>query len=82
MKLIWFLIMFAGGIAIIYYREALQRISGNFAWAEKWLGQGGTFTFYLFVGIGFMIYAIFYVTGTIDAVIDATLGRFIFTPNQ
>lgn len=82
MKFIWFLVLFCGGIAVITYRERMQRLSGNFAFAEKWLGAGGTFTFYIFLGLGMIVFSVLYVTGTLDGFIEGTVGRFFFTPGN
>lgn len=82
MKFIYFLIMLAGGLAIIVYRERLQRISGNFAFAEKYLGNGGTFNFYILLGFGVIIFSFLYVTGTTEGFIQGTFGRFFFTPSN
>lgn len=76
MRFIYFLCMMAIGLGLIVYREKVQRITGNFAFAEKYLGQGGTFHFILLLGIGFIIFSVVYVTGTLDAAIQSTVGRF------
>ena len=77
-----FLLLFSAGLAIIIYRERLQRFSGSFAFAEKWFGQGGTFQFYLLLGLGFIVFSVLYITGTLDAVIEKTIGRFLLAPGQ
>lgn len=81
-KLFWFLALFVGGFAVIYFREKLQRFSGNFAFAEKWLGSGGTFNFYILFGLGMIVISIVYVTGTLDGFIQGTVGRFFLTPGE
>lgn len=81
MRFIYFLLLFAAGLGMIIYRERLQRLSGNFAVAEKWFGSGGTYTFYLLLGFGTIIFSVAYVTGTIDGLVQSTVGRFFFTPN-
>jgi hypothetical protein len=74
--------LFGGGLALIYYRERVQRFTGNIAFAEKYLGTGGTFRLYLLLGIGATIFSILYITGTLDSALQSTLGRFFFTPGS
>lgn len=74
------LILFFLGLALVIYRERVQAFTGDIGFAEKYLGTGGTFTFYLFLGIGTMIFSILYVTGASDAFIDNTVGRIFFRP--
>jgi hypothetical protein len=76
MKILYFLILFAIGLGLIVYREKVQRISGNIDFAEKYLGNGGTFNLILLVGIGFILFSIFYITGTLDGIVESTVGRF------
>lgn len=80
MRIIYFLLMFAAGLSIMIYRERLQRLSGNFAFAEKWLGNGGTFNFYVLLGLGIIIFSVAYITGTIDGLVGSTVGRLFPTP--
>jgi hypothetical protein len=80
MRFIYFLLLFAAGLLIIIYRERIQRVSGNFAFAEKWFGNGGTYTFYILLGFGTIIFSVAYVTGTLDGLVGATFGRILPTP--
>jgi hypothetical protein len=79
MTFIYFLCMMGIGLGLIVYRERVQRITGNFAFAEKYLGVGGTFNFILLVGVGFIVFSVLYVTGGLDAAIESTVGRFFIT---
>ena len=82
MRFILFPIWFLLGLALVKYREAVQRFTGDIAFAEKWLGIGGTFRLYLLLGIAIMIASILYVTGTLDGFISGTFGRVFFVPGQ
>lgn len=64
------------------YRDPIQRFTGDMAFAEKWLGVGGTFRLYLLIGIAMMFGSILYITGTLDTLIDGTVGRVFFVPGQ
>lgn len=76
MRFIYFLSMMAIGLALIVYRERVQRITGSIGFAEKYLGQGGTFNLILLVGMGFIVFSVLYITGSLDAAIQSTIGRF------
>jgi hypothetical protein len=80
MRFIYFLLLFTAGLLIIIYREKIQRVSGNFAFAEKWFGNGGTYTFYILLGFGTIIFSVAYGTGTLDGLVGSTVGRFFLTP--
>lgn len=82
MRFVYFLLAFFGGLALVVYREKVQRFTGNFAFAEKYLGSGGTYNFYLLLGVFLMITSIIYVTGGLDSLIQATLGRIFFVPGE
>ncbi|MDP2691853.1 MAG: hypothetical protein Q8O95_05640 [bacterium] len=82
MRFIYFILLFAAGLGMIIYREKIQRFTGNIAFAEKWLGEGGTFNLYLFFGIFLIFISVAYVTGTLDTFISSTAGRFILVPGQ
>jgi len=65
----------AMGFAFIKYREALYRFTGPNAWAERWLGSGGTFNLYILIGSGMVIGAILYLFGVLDSLTQAVFGR-------
>ncbi len=76
MRFITFLLFFTGGFVVVYYRERIQSFTGNFAWAEQKLGPGGTFTIILLIGLLMSIGSILYITGTLETLIEATIGKF------
>jgi len=82
MKFIYFLLLFFGGLGLVYYRDRVQRFTGSIGFAEKYLGMGGTFHFYLLLGIAFMVISILYITGTLDFLIENTVGRIFFLPDS
>ena len=69
------LVCMALGFAIIKYREALYRFTGPNAWAERWLGSGGTFNLYILIGSGVVIASILYLFGVLDGLTEAVFGR-------
>jgi len=80
MHFINFLLIFGLGLLLVMYREKVQRFTGSFAFAEKYLGAGGTYNFYLLLGIATMFFSFAYLFGTFDGLIHATVGRFFLTP--
>lgn len=64
------------GFVIIYYRERIKRFTGDFAWAEKHLGPGGTYTAIFLFGVAVFLGALMYMLGTLQVLWESTLGRF------
>jgi len=48
--------------------------TGDFSWAEKYLGSGGTNTFIVLFAIGVFILSLMYSLGTLDSFISNSLG--------
>jgi len=75
-KIIWSLLIAASGFGLLVYTEPVKRFTGPIDFAEKYFGAGGTYTFFKLVGLGLIIGALFWVTGTIDRLIpDFLLAR-------
>lgn len=58
--LIFLILVVVGALTVIYHRKIRETINFEIAWAEKYLGDGGTYTAYVLFGIiaiilGFMI---------------------------
>ncbi len=81
MRLFYALIIFFLGLGLVKYRERVQSFTGTIGFAEQYLGVGGTFTFYILVGIGAMFFSILYLTGTFDS-IAFFIGKFFFVGTQ
>jgi hypothetical protein len=62
--------MIQGIIAIIAayvclrYRAQIVEFTGKFEWAERYLGQGGTYTFVIILGAFFFFWGVGSITGT------------------
>jgi len=63
-----------GGFLIIVFREKLQRVSGDIAFAEKYLGSGGTFGLFVIIGILLFIVGLMWAFGTLDAFSESVIG--------
>ena len=68
-------ILMYSGFLIIKYREALYSFTGPNAWAERWLGSGGTFNLYVLLGSALAFGSILYFFGVIEGLTNAIFGR-------
>lgn len=75
MRFLYFLFFFFSGLGLIRYRERVQSFTGSFPFAEKYLGQGGTYHFLLLLGIATCILSIMYISGTLDGLIENTFWK-------
>lgn len=51
MRIIWFILAVAAGLAMMIYRERIARTVGKSDLAEKYLGAGGTYAMWSIIGI-------------------------------
>ena len=49
-------------LLLIIYRERIRAFMGTFAWAERRLGPGGTYTVLLLAGVFGFIFSLVYMT--------------------
>lgn len=61
MKALWFLLIIGLGFATLYFAYPLYKITGSFDWVDKYLGSGGTISFWRLVGVVLVIFAFAYV---------------------
>jgi hypothetical protein len=80
MNFFYFLLMFFGGLGMVIYREAVQRFIGNIPVAEQYLGSGGTYTFLLLIGLFFMVGSLMWITGSLDFLVEGTIGKIFVKP--
>lgn len=72
-----FLVLILGSLVaylMLKYRGAVKQFTGDFAWAEKYLGSGGTNTFIVLFAIGVFVLSLMYALGTLEALIGDKLG--------
>lgn len=67
------------GIVIIVYRERIKRFTGDFAFAEKWFGPGGTYTAILIFGALVSLGCLMYMFGTLQLLLAKIFGPFFAT---
>ena len=79
--------MFKGALAIITsfllikYRERIVGITGKFSWAEKYLGMGGTYRFFVILGVIVFLWGVASITGTTDILLKP-LGGVMFPGSE
>ena len=56
MKILEFIGFLIAGFALIYFAYPLANITGRQDWVEKYLGSGGTITFYRLLGLLIVIF--------------------------
>jgi len=64
------------GILIMVYRFHLKQITGDIAFAEHYLGAGGTYTFFILLGILIAVLSMMYAFGNLQEFIGGTFGQF------
>ncbi len=71
----WFLI--PAGVLIIVYCDKVVQFVGEIAFAEKWFGSGGTYTFVKLMGLLMTLFAFMWITGGLQDFLRGTLGKII-----
>ena len=70
------LLFAALGVLILKYTYPLKNAFGSWGWAERYLGNGGTYSAWKLIGIGLMILGVLWATGTLGGLLAGTLGQF------
>ncbi len=64
---------------IMVYRAKLKEFTGEIAFAEKYLGVGGTYNLFILIGMVVFIFSVMYMFGSFQEIFAATLGRFFIS---
>lgn len=70
------------GFVILFYRAAIKQFMGNIAWAEKYLGLGGTWTFIVILGVLTSVLSFLWMMGVIQGFVSDEFGAFFRPPAQ
>lgn len=64
----FFMLLICLGLAFLMlrYTEKLKRLLGDIAFAEKYLGAGGTYTLIKLIALGLIVFGFVYASGQID----------------
>lgn len=61
---------------LIIYRYHLKQFTGDIAFAEQYLGSGGTYNLFILIGIIIFILSLMYALGTLQGFVSGTFGHF------
>ncbi|MCD5375014.1 hypothetical protein LR010_01015 [Candidatus Gracilibacteria bacterium] len=64
--LFYSVLFIAGGISIIKYRRNVKSWTGNWLWAEKILGSGGTYVLMILIGLFLIFFGVIYPFGGME----------------
>jgi hypothetical protein len=81
MRLLIGLIGIPLGFYIVIKREQLKDFTGDIEFAEKRLGSGGTYTFFVLLGVLVAAGSMMYMFGVLQLLLGDTVGRLLF-PSQ
>ncbi len=65
------------GLLILIFRPRIKDFTGDLGFAEKWLGSGGTWTFFIILGVGIFILSLMWATGSLQSFMVGRFGQFI-----
>jgi hypothetical protein len=64
------------GLLLIKYRAKVREFTGLIGFAEKYLGSGGTYTFYLLLGAALIFLSVLYATGQLQSFLANNFLRY------
>ncbi|QQR55166.1 hypothetical protein IPG41_01185 [Candidatus Peregrinibacteria bacterium] len=65
------------GLLILIYRPKIKDFTGDIAFAERYLGSGGTWTFFIILGVGIFILSLLWATGTFQSFTSDRFSQFL-----
>ncbi len=75
MKLIFVLLAFALMLVVLKYRFKIYYFTGDIAWAEKYLGSGGTVKLIILIAVLIFLGTLMYALGTLQSLAKDTVGK-------
>ena len=63
------LLAIAASFFLIKYRERVVAFTGKFAWAEQYLGMGGTYNLMVIIAVVLFLWGVASITGTTDVLL-------------
>lgn len=64
------------GVIIMIYRYHLKQFTGDIAFAEQYLGAGGTYNLFIIIGLAVSILSLMYAFGTLQEFFTGSFGQF------
>lgn len=74
-KIFFSIVLAALGVLFLIKTEPIVRVVGHNSLAEKYLGQGGTYTFWKLLGAFLLIISVLLLFGRFDDVLEYTFFR-------
>ena len=71
-----FIVGFAIAVVMLRYRRWIKDFTGDIAFAEKYLGSGGTNTLIVIVALLVFVLSLMYSLGTLQVIMQKILGGF------
>lgn len=65
------------GLLILIFRPKIKDFTGDIGFAEKWLGSGGTWTFFIILGGGIFILSLMWATGSLQSFMVGKFSQFM-----
>ena len=62
------------GFLLMIYRYRLKQFTGNIAFAEQYFGSGGTYNFFIALGLVISILSLMYALGSLQGFFSGYLG--------
>ncbi|MCD5385035.1 hypothetical protein LRZ95_00020 [Candidatus Gracilibacteria bacterium] len=72
LKIIYGILLIAGGLGMIKYRKVIKSWTGNFYWAEHYIGRGGTYLIIILIGLAMIFMGAMYPFGGMDNFFNKT----------
>ncbi|MCH8518216.1 hypothetical protein LAT59_00420 [Candidatus Gracilibacteria bacterium] len=67
-QIIYGILLITGGYYLIKYRRTVKSWTGNWYWAEKYIGNGGTYFVLILIGLGMMFFGVLYPFGGLEII--------------
>ncbi len=65
------------GLLILVFRPRIKDFTGDIGFAEKWFGSGGTWTFFIILGVGIFVLSLMWATGSLQSFMSSKFSQFM-----
>jgi hypothetical protein len=65
------------GFCILVFRPQIKDFTGDIGFAERYLGPGGTWTFFIILGVLIFIFSLMWALGTLQDFLMGTFGKIL-----
>lgn len=64
-------------LLILVFRPRLKDFTGDIGFAERWFGPGGTWTFFIVIGVGLFVLSLMWATDTLQSFFVDNFSKFL-----